>query len=65
MAKVFEKVLRADVLGGAELLKGKLSTDPRGRFKLGKLRGGGCSVEFISAAAHLHLVNYSLGKAQN
>lgn len=64
MAKVFEKVLRADVLGGAELLKGKLSTDPRGRFKLGKLRGGG-SVEFISAAAHLHLVNYSLGKAQN
>lgn len=42
MAKVFEKVLKADVLDGADLLKGKLSTDPRGRgrFKLGKMGGG-------------------------
>lgn len=31
MAKVFEKVLRADVLGGAGLLNSKLSTDPKGK----------------------------------
>lgn len=47
MAKVFEKVLRADVLGGAGLLKGQLSTDPRGRFKLGKLGGGGRGVSGV------------------
>lgn len=39
MAKVFEKVLRADVLGGAGLLNGQLSTDPRGRFKTWKTGG--------------------------
>lgn len=61
MAKVFEKVLKADVLGGVGLLNGKLSTDPRGRYKLGKLGGGLSGVYQCSSTSAFSKLQFGQG----
>lgn len=61
MAKVFEKVLRADVLGGTGLVNRKLSTDPRGRFKFGKPGEGFSGVYQCSSTSAFSKLQFGQG----